>query len=183
MGKVIVGTTMSLDGFISDRDGNVGRLYPDLAALAESDFFRESLKTTGAVLMGRRTYDMGQGDYTDYEYQLPIFVVTHTPPARAAKGENENLKFTFVTDGVASAVQKARAAAGDKDVMLVGGAALGQQLLKAGLADEIQIGIMPVLLGDGLRFFEHLETLQIELETVKVIQTGPRTDLICRIIR
>jgi dihydrofolate reductase len=74
------------------------------------------------------------------------------------------LTFTFVTDGIESAIEKAKAAAGGKNVTVIGGANTAQQLIRAGLLDEIQIGIMPVLLGEGLRFFEHLGTEHIELE-------------------
>ena len=182
MGNVIVGAAMSLDGFINDREGNVGRLYPDLGELRETDLLQEAMEKTGAVLMGRRTYDMGRGDYTGYEYQVPIFVVTHTPPAQPPKGQNENLCFAFVTDGIESAVRKARTAAGDKNVMVVGGANFVQQLLKAGLVDEIQVGLLPVFLGEGLRFFEHLGE-NIKLEKVKVIETGARTDLVFRVVK
>jgi dihydrofolate reductase len=184
MGKVIGGMTISLDGFINDRSGGVGRLYPDLDELRETDMLQEAIKATGAAVMGRKTYDMGGGDFTDYEFQVPIFVVTHDPPAVATQGENENLKFTFVTDGVESAIKRAKAAAGDKDVQIVGGANINQQGLKAGLIDELQVGIMPVLLGAGLRLFEHLESQEIELEKIKVIETvGGRTEIIFRVVK
>src|SRR5574342_140481 len=80
MGKVIVGTTMSLDGFINDRTGSLAPLYPDLARLRETDMLQESMESTGAVLMGRHAYDLADGDFTGYEYQVPIFVLTHHPP-------------------------------------------------------------------------------------------------------
>src|SRR5437588_392268 len=85
MAKVIVGTTMSLDGFINDRHGEVGRLYPDLAALRQTEWLQEEMRTTGAVVMGRHAYDMAQGDLTGYEFQVPIFVVTHQAPDQAHK--------------------------------------------------------------------------------------------------
>jgi dihydrofolate reductase len=127
MGKVILGTTMSLDGFINDRNGSVSRLYPDLAALRKTEMLQESIKTTGAVVMGRRAYDMAEGDFTDYEFQVPIFVLTHDAPEKAAKGENERLTFTFVTGGIESAIEKAKVAAGDKYVTVIGGANTAQQ--------------------------------------------------------
>ena len=117
MGNVIVGATMSLDGFMSDRNGEVSRLYPDLEALRRTEMLQEEIRTTGAVVMGRRAYDMAEGDLTDYEYQVPIFVLTHHVPEKVAKGANERLTFTFVTDGVESAIAKAKAAAGGKHVM------------------------------------------------------------------
>jgi dihydrofolate reductase len=156
MSKVVVGTTMSLDGFINDRNGSVDRLYPDLAALGKTEMLQESIRTTGAVVMGRHAFEMGDPDwYVDnYEYQVPIFVVTHRVPDKPPR-QDDKLTFTFVTDGIESAVRQARAAAGDKDVTVIGGADIAQQIIKAGLADEIEVGIMPILLGEGLRFFEH----------------------------
>jgi dihydrofolate reductase len=182
MAKVIGGMAMSLDGFVNDRDGSVERLYADFEALRESEVMQQSMATTGAVIMGRRSYEMGQGDYTGYEYQVPIFVVTHEAPNTVAKGENDQLSFTFVTDGVESAVAQARAAAGDRNVTVVGGADTVQQLLRAGLLDELEVSIVPVLLGEGLRLFEHLgET--IELEQKGIIETPGRIDLTYRVVK
>jgi dihydrofolate reductase len=112
MGEVIVGATLSLDGFMNDRHGDVGRLYPDLEALRKTEMLQEEIRTTGAVVMGRRAYDMAEGDLTDYEYQVPIFVLTHHLPEKVAKGENDQLTLTFVTGGIESALEKAKAAAG-----------------------------------------------------------------------
>src|SRR5450432_3444314 len=178
MGKVIVGTTMSLDGFINDRNGDVGRLYPDLEALQTTEVLAEAIRTTGAVVMGRRAYAMGDPDaYADaYEYQVPIFVLTHTVPEKRPK-ENDRLTFTFVTSGIEWAVEQAKAVAGDKHVMVIGGANTAQQCIRAKLCDEIQIGIIPVLLGEGLRFFEHSGGETIELERMRVMKSPARTDL------
>ena len=154
MGKVIIGATMSLDWFMNDRNGDVSRLYPDLEALRRTEMLQEEIRTTGAVVMGRRAYDMAEGDLTDYEYQVPIFVLTHAVPEQEVKGENDQLTLTFVTTGIERAIDLAKAAAGDKHVMVVGGAKTAQQCLRAGLVDEIHIGIAPVLFGEGLRFFE-----------------------------
>ena len=89
----------------------------------------------------------------NYEFQVPIFVLTHHPPSVAPK-QDEHLSFTYVTDGVESAVAQAKAAARDKAVQVVGGASMAQQLLDAGLVDELHVDIMPVFLGTGLRSFE-----------------------------
>jgi len=184
MGKVIGGMTISLDGFVNDRNGDVSRLYPDLGALRETELLQESIKMTGAVVMGRGAYDMANGDFTGYEFQVPIFVVTHHIPDKAAKGENDKLKFHFVTDGLESAMKQAKAAAGDKNVTVVGGANTTQQCIKAGLLDELEIGIMPILLGEGLRLFEHLGTEPIELEKIRVIESpAGRTDIIFRVVK
>jgi dihydrofolate reductase len=183
MGKVILGTTMSLDGFINDRNGDVSRLYPDLEALRKTEVLQESIRTTGAAVMGRRAYDMAQGDLTGYEYQVPIFVLTHRVPQKPAKGENGRLTLTFVTDGIKSAIQQARAAAGDRNVTVIGGASTAQQCIQAGLVDEIHIDVRPVLLGAGLRFFEHLETVQVELERSRVIESSDFTQLEFRVVK
>lgn len=168
MGKVVGGMTMSLDGFVKGRDGDFAMLYPDFEELLQSESMQEVFATTGSVIMGRKSYEMCQGDFTDYEFQLPLFILTHSVPEVVAKGANDKLSFTFVTDGVESLVRKARLAAGDKDVCIVGGADTIQQCLEKGLMDELQIAIMPVLLGDGMRLFEHLENARIKLEKVKV---------------
>src|SRR5215204_1989858 len=156
MGRVIAGMTISLDGFVADADGKVDRLYADLAELRRTPSMEATIAATGAVLLGRRTFEMGDPDsyVGNYEFQVPIFVLTHEPPPVAPK-QDEHLTFTFVTDGIESAVAKAIAAAGDKAVQVVGGVDVAQQLLRAGLADELRIDVMPVLLGAGRRFFEN----------------------------
>ena len=183
MGNVIVGATMSLDGFMNDRNGDVSRLYPNLEELRGTEMLQEEIRMTGAVVMGRRAYDMGEGDLTDYEYQVPIFVLTHHVPETAIKGENDQLTVTFVTDGIERAIEKAIAAAGDKHVMVVGGANTAQQCLRAGLVDEIHMGIVPILLGEGLRFFEPGSNEQLELEQTRVFESPTRTDLWFRVVR
>jgi dihydrofolate reductase len=183
MGQVIVGMTMSLDGFVNDRNGDVGALFPNLAELRKTAILQEFIRKTGAVVMGRRAYDMAGGDFTGYEFQVPIFVLTHHLPAQAARGENDQLSFTFVTDGIESAVRQARAAAGDRDVTVIGGPNVAQQLIQAGLVDELQIGIMPVLLGDGLRFFQQINPRNIQLEKLDVVESGARTDLHFRVVK
>jgi dihydrofolate reductase len=182
-GKVIVGMTMSLDGFINDGDGSVGRLYPDMEALAATATLQEAIRTTGAVVMGRRAYEMAQGDFTGYEFQMPIFVLTHTPPATGPKGQNSRLSFTFLTEGVAAAIAQARAAAGARNVQVIGGASTAQQVLNAGLADELQIGVAPVLLGAGLRLFEGFDAARIALEQIEVHESPARTDLRYRVVK
>src|SRR5918998_2448177 len=126
--------TMSLDGFVADADGNVDRLYADLADLQESPYLTATVAETGAVIMGRKTFEMGDPDsyLGAYEFQVPIFVLTHHPPDIPPK-QDDRLTFTFVGNGIASAMAQARAAAGDKAVQVVGGGSVIQQLLRAGL--------------------------------------------------
>ena len=133
--------------------------------------------------MGRRSFEMGDPDtYADnYEFQVPIFVLTHHPP-ETAPTENERLTFTFVTDGVESAAEQAKAAAREKAVQVIGGASVVQQLLRAGLVDELHVDVMPVLLGGGLRLFENLDPQRVKLEKKAVQEIGPRTSLEFRVV-
>jgi dihydrofolate reductase len=169
--------TMSLDGFVNDRNGEVGRLYPDMDSMRASEQLQEAIRSTGAVVMGRRSYEMGNGDFTGYEFQVPIFVVTHQAPEQVAKGENDKLTLTFVTEGIERAIDQAKAAAGDKDVTMVGGASTIRQCIGAGLADELQIDLRSVLLGDGLRLFDRSDDPPIELESIGVSESPGVTHL------
>ena len=173
---------MSLDGFVADREGSVARLYPDLAAFRETGYMDSEIERTGAVLMGRRTFEMGDPDsYVEgYEFQVPIFVMTHHPPKVPPK-QNERLTFTFLSGSLGSAVARAKAAAGDKAVTVVGGASLVQELLREGLVDELQVDVMPVLLGGGLRFLENVDPEQVGLEKIGVVEVGARTSLRYRV--
>jgi dihydrofolate reductase len=116
----------------------------------------------------------------EYEFQVPIFVLTHEPP-RVAPKQDEHLTFTFVTDGVESAVAQAKAAAGEKAVTVVGGSDVIRQLLRAGLADELHVDVMPVLLGSGLRLLDDAALKGIRLEKIGVQEAGVRTSLRFRI--
>lgn len=186
MAKVILGTTMSLDGFINDRSGSVDALYSDLITWRETEAGKESIHNTGAVVMGRNSYAMAEDpDWfaENYEYQVPIFVLTHHVPKKKPK-ETVTLTFTFVTDGLESAIHQAKEAAGDKEVNIIGAANTAQQCLKAGLADELHVDIMPVLLCDGLRLFEHINAEQIQLERIKVMELpAGRTHLRFRFVK
>lgn len=184
MGKVVGGMMMSLDGFVKGPDGNTVPLNPAFDELLNTELMQETFATTGSVVMGRTSYEMCQGDFTDYEFQVPLFILTHNVPTIVAKGANDKLSFTFVTDGVESLIRQAKVAAGNKDVTVVGGADTIQQCLNKGLIDELQVDIMPVFLGGGLRFFEHLENEQIKLEKVKVFDLpGGGTEIRFRVLK
>ena len=117
--------------------------------------------------------------YADtHEPQVPIFVVTHTPPAIAPK-RNARLLFTFVTDGVQTAVARAVETAGERAVTVVGGVDLTRQVLAAGLVDEWRVDVMPVLLGAGLRLIAG--TGYLALEKLGVDEVGARTNLRLRV--
>jgi dihydrofolate reductase len=143
------------------------------------------IEETGAVLMGRRTFEMAEDPdcfVGNYEFQVPIFVVTTELPPVPPK-QDGRLTFTFVTDGIESAVTQAITAAGEKAVTVVGGASVIQQLLRADLVDELHIDFMPALLGAGLRLFENVGAERIELEKSGVQEVGARVSLRFRIKR
>lgn len=169
---VIVGMAMSLDGFVADRHGDASPLYPDLTAFDDNEIIQDSIDSTGAVVMGRGAYDMAEGDLTGYEYQVPIFVLTHNPPEEGPAGQSDGgLTVEFVTEGLERAMEKATRAAGDRDVTVVGGADVTQQCLRTGLFDELHIALVPIFLGEGLRLFENLGSDLPDVETVRVIET------------
>jgi dihydrofolate reductase len=185
MTRVIAGMTMSLDGFVADREGGVGALYSDFAAMQESDAIAAAAEETGAVLMGRTTFEMADDpdSFADsYEFQVPIIVVTHAPPEVQPK-ENDRLTFTFVTDGIEPALAIATEAAGSKAVTVVGGAKVIRDLLRAGLVDELHIDIMPVFLGEGLRLFDDPDLERIELELIDTQRIGGRVSLRYRVVQ
>jgi len=183
MATVIAGMTMSLDGFVADPQGKVGRLYPDLRDLRDTDYMSAAIEQTGAVVMGRRAFEMGDPDsyVGEYEFQVPIFVVTHHPPETDPK-QDERLTFTFVTEGVESAIEQAKTAAGDKAVQVVGGASVLQQLLRARLVDELRVDVMPVVFGGGLRLFDDIDPERVQLEKLGVQEVGARTSLRFRVV-
>ena len=123
MTQVRAGMTVSLDGFVEDGSGSVAGLAVDVDVYMGSEEFAAEVAGTGAVVMGRRTFDMAPDpdDYAEnYEFQVSLFVVTHDPPASTPRA-NESLSVTFVTSGVEAAIEQARAAAGERDVTVVGG--------------------------------------------------------------
>jgi dihydrofolate reductase len=184
MGRVIAGMTMSLDGFVADAEGSVGKLYPDFLEMTGSSSMAATITATGAVVMGRRTFEMGDPDgyVGQYEFQVPIFVVTTHPPTRMPK-QDERLTFTFVQEGVGPAVVQAQEAVGDRDVQIVGGPNVIQQALRAGLVDELHVDVMPVLLGDGLRLFDGVDSGHPPLSLRDIERQGQRTGLRFSVLR
>lgn len=155
-------------------------------ANVDSEVLEESTRAAGAVVMGRRMFSGGEGLWEDDPrangwwgddppFHVPVFVLTSE--ARETLVMKGGTSFTFVTDGIEAALDRARAAAGDKDVALAGGASVVQQYLKAGLLDEIQIHLAPVLLGDGVSLFDRLAIDALGLETRRVIATPSVTHL------
>jgi len=134
----------------------------------------------GAAVLGKRTFDLGLEPWGGTPFPAPCFVVTHE-----ARDDLETATgtFAFVTDGIERAVRRAQAAAGDNDVLVMGGPTIAQQAVRAGLVDEISIHVVPVLLGAGSRPFEHLGTGAIELERIELIASAQATRLRFRVVK
>jgi len=203
MAKTLIDLSISLDGFITGpnptSENGLGErgaeklhewYFNGQTPSPHNDFFKpigrsaevveEMFATSGAMVVGRKFYDIVNGwDGSHPIHGVPVFVVAHQPPANVPQGSTP---FTFVTDGVESAVQQAKAAAGDKDVS-VAGANIAQQALKAGLIDEIYLHLVPILLGDGTRLFDHLGSKPLELEEIQVIKAPGVTHLKFRVIK
>jgi dihydrofolate reductase len=147
---------------------------------ASSEVMEEALANVGATIMGRNMFGGGPGPWgedpwqgwwgEDPPFHHPVFVLTHHE--REPLEKEGGTSFTFVTDGIESALEQAREAAGGRDVAIAGGADVAQQYLAAGLLDELQLSVAPVLLGAGARLFENLEAAAVDLEQVRVIE-GP----------
>ncbi len=196
MGKVVFENSMSLDGFVAGPNDEVDQIFkwyysgdtdfrfPGLdmdfkISRASAEYLLERTKTIGASVTGRRTFNVTGGWGGNPPGGGAYFVVTHTVPQEWVKPGSP---FTFVTDGVESAVEKARQAAGDKDISIFSASIL-QQCLKAGLVDEIYIDLAPVLIGKGIRLFDHLGAEPIELENIGVIEGTGVTHLSFRVVK
>lgn len=150
----------------------------------------EQLASLGAAVMGRNMFG-GAGPWgddpwdgwwgDDPPFHNPVFIVTHH--AREPVSKEGGTTFTFVTDGIESALEQAREAAGDKDVGLSGGANVAQQYLQAGLIDEMQLHLVPVLLGDGARLFDNLGSATVGLECTGVVEAPGVTHLTYHIVK
>jgi dihydrofolate reductase len=172
MTRVIVDISTSLDGFVSKHDDDPGpihkwlfsgdRLNPhnDMFKTAgkSGDVLDEMLTTTGAVVAGKRTYDLTNGWNGEYPITgVPVFVVTHETPKNVPGGKTP---FTFV-NGVTEAVEQAREGAGDKNVSIIGGASIIQQALEAGVVDELIVHVVSAILGDGIRLIDKGSTIEL----------------------
>jgi dihydrofolate reductase len=153
---------------------------------ADSDVMQEALDRTGAVIMGRRMFSGGAGPWDDDPnadgwwgdeppFRVPVFVLTHH--ARDTVTKQGGTRFSFVTDGIEAALEQARSAAGAKDVYIAGGADVAQQYLRAGLLDELQVHLAPILLGGGVRLFGDAGLGVVRLEGTRVIASPRVTHL------
>ncbi len=187
-GPIRLYMSMSLDGFITgpnDREGhglgdNGGRLFnwldDRMSTGPSGQVFRE-LMATGAVIAGRRTFELADRWQGDHHDGVPVHVLTH----HADDGDVPPGNTRFFTDVVACATE-ARAAAGDRAVM-VHGAGAAQALLRAGQLDELEIHLVPVLLGAGRRLFEATDARHIELQLVRRLEDRDVTHLRYRVLR
>ncbi len=152
----------------------------------DSEVVDEATREAGAYLMGRRMFSGGAGPWEDDPkaagwwgddppFRKPVFVLTHH--ARETVTKEGGTSYTFVTDGIEAALEQARAAAGDKNVNIAGGATVAQQYLAAGLLDELQIHVAPLLLGDGVRLFDDLDAAPTKLEIARVVSSPAVTHL------
>ena len=203
MGNVVFNMTMSLDGFVAGpndspeeglgeggdalfkwyfsgdtelpiSDGNMVLKVSSQSA----EVLKEAFESYGAGVWGKRTFDIA-GAWGGHPPGSPAFIVTHRIPQEWVY---EGSPFTFVTDGVESAIRQAKQAAGDKDVVVCTPTIL-QQCLNLGLMDEIHIDVAPLLLGKGVRLFDHLNIQPTELECIRVINTPDVIHLGFRVLK
>jgi dihydrofolate reductase len=187
MTKVYFDVSVSVDGFITGPDEDVakplgddaGRLHDwmfDAKTDADAEVLDELFARTGAILMGRHMFDVGVKLWGDAPpFHMHVFVLTHE--VRDPIPMQGGTTYTFVTDGIDAGLEQAGAAAGEKDVGIWGGAKITQQYLAARLVDEMQIHLVPILLGDGVRLFENLPPDRIELRRTRTIETPSATHL------
>lgn len=203
MGKVIFNNTVSLDGFVAGPNdspenglGDGGRALFDWYFSGEVEFpisegtpllkvspqsaeiLSEALHNSGAGVWGRRTFDIAAA-WGGHPPGTPCFIVTHTVPK---EWFHEGSPFTFVTEGVESAIRLAKKAAGDKNVV-VSTASILQQSLNLGLMDELHLDLVPLLLGNGVRLFDHLKIKPVTLEPIRTIEAPGVTHLAYRVIK
>jgi dihydrofolate reductase len=191
---VIAALTMSVDGFIAHEDDSVGHLFdwygsgqaevrwPGMGMVSHvappsAAYLQDTIKRAGALVVGRRVYDYTNGWGGSHPLGVPLFLVTHRPPQGWPV---PSAPFTAVPEGVAAAVEKARAAAGGKTVALAGPSII-QQALDLDLVDEIAVELAPVLLGKGIRFFGELARAPVLLDDPEVTESTRVTHLRFRV--
>jgi dihydrofolate reductase len=197
-GKVFFSVSMSLDGFIAPESPEdlMGQQWMELQAWVfplrwfrenlklgeggeeglDNDIARATFERTGASVMGKRMFDAGEHAWPeDAPFHTPVFVVTHEK--RAAWERAGGTTFHFVNDGIETALDQARRAAGDRDVRIAGGGATILEYVNAGLIDEFSITLSPVLFGSGIRLFEGVDAGRVALEPVRAEPTQRVTHL------
>ena len=198
MSKIVAGACMSLDGFIAgpeesgfehlfawlgNGDVEVPAAQPERTlrtTAASAEVLREHAAAVGALVVGRRLFDLTKGWGGTHPWGVPVFVVTHSVPGDWADDGNP---FTFVTDGVASAVKRAAEVAGEDKVVGVNGGEMTRQCLELGLLDEVGIDLVPVLLGDGVPMFGKVVGAPVRLSNPTVVEGDGVTHLRYRALR
>ncbi|MEU7612976.1 dihydrofolate reductase family protein [Micromonospora sp. NPDC049204] len=192
MTKVTTGATMSLDGYIAtashggfeylfqwydNGDVETPTANPAMTfrtSAASARHLRELTERTGVLVVGRRLFDMTKGWGGRHPMDVPVVVVTHSVPAG---WEPESESFVFVTDGIASAIERAKALAGDKEVGVNGGT-IAAQVVEAGLLDEVHVDLVPVVLGSGIPLFADLKIAPLQLDgPLRVVEGNGVTHL------
>jgi dihydrofolate reductase len=186
MGKVIAQASMSLDGFIADTNDQAGPLHDwyyngnveitgtDFhTSPASAEYLRAAWSAIGADVIGRRLFDLTNGWNGRPVVGDHVFVVTHQPPA---DWPYPDAPFTFVTDGLPSAIVQAQAVAGDRDVSITPGNIAGQAF-QAGLIDEIRVDLVPVVFGAGVRYFGDYAGSPLLLDDPQIVQGDRVTHL------
>jgi len=191
--NVIADITMSLDGYVTGPGDDIGHLHDWVFGGSATDtdprssttgidaqILTDSFENRGAVVMGRRTYEITNGWNGEPPFRVPCFVLTSQP--RDTYVTENGTSFEFVTDGAAAAIEKARAAAGDTDVSVMGGAQTIARALDAGLVDELHLHVAPRVLGRGIHLFDSIDR-EIELERYRVEESPWATHLFFRVKR
>jgi dihydrofolate reductase len=205
MGIVTAHMSMSLDGYVAGPNAGAGNPLGDGGVLIQQWMFdlasfreiqglsggqtnkddeelRQRFAPTGAVVIGRRMFDEGEEPWGDNPpFRMPVFVLSHEDRDTLVK--EGGTTFTFVTDGIESALEQAKAAAGEKNVNIAGGADTVQQFIRAGLLDELEIHLAPLLFGEGIRLFERMGPEHIELENMRVVASPKVTHLRFRVVK
>jgi dihydrofolate reductase len=161
MAKIILNISMSLDGFIAGPNDESDRIADWYFDSRNERVVNEDERTIGAVIMGRRSYDLAVSEFEKQNpFRTPVFVVTHRPMSDQRIGRSV---FKFV-DSLEMALEKGLEAVGQRDLAVIGGASIARQCIAAQALDEIHLHLVPVLLGEGIRLFEHVTDRPIELE-------------------
>lgn len=197
-GRVFFSVSMSLDGVIAPEsiDDLMGPRWMELQGWAfpqrflrenlglgedgeegrDNDILRETFERTGASVMGKRMFDAGEHAWPeDPPFHTPVFVVTHEE--RDPWERKGGTTFHFINDGIESALDQAREAAGERDIRIAGGGATIAEYVNAGLVDEFSIALSPMLFGSGIRLFDGIDTSRVALEPVRAESTDRVTHL------
>jgi len=200
MSKTFVDIGVSLDGFMAGENRSPKNPLGDLGPVIhnwmfaqkafwdvhemdgkgekddhDGDLIREVFARTGAWIMGKRMFEEGEPNWPEGLFKAPVYVLTHEQ--REPWVQKNNCTFYFINDGIESAWKKAKAAAGNKDIRISGGADCIRQYLNAGYIDEITIHTAPILLGSGIRLFDGIDKTKFELKMTRTVPSSAATHI------